>query len=63
LENGQKTGPPRGRPKGAKNKRTMEREAAMREEAAQIEKSVDSAFEWDSTSLGKKRAESAGIMS
>jgi hypothetical protein len=40
-----KPGGPRGRPKAAKNKRTMEHEAAMREEAAQIEKSVDGAFE------------------
>jgi hypothetical protein len=44
---GKKTGRPRGRPKGAKNKRTTEREVAMREAAVQIEKSVDGAFEGD----------------
>jgi hypothetical protein len=32
----------------------------MREVAVQIEKSVDGAFEGDRTSLGNKRAESAG---
>jgi hypothetical protein len=42
------------------NKRTIEREAALREVAAQIEKSVDGAFKGDWTSLGNKRAESAG---
>jgi hypothetical protein len=41
------TGRPRGRPKGAKNKRTAEREAATKEIAAQIEKSVGGAFEGD----------------
>jgi hypothetical protein len=41
----------------------MEHEAAMRQEAVQIEKSVDGAFEGISTSLGKKRAESAGRVS
>jgi hypothetical protein len=44
---GMKTGRPRGRPKGAKNKRTTEREAAMKEMAAQIEKSLAGAFEGD----------------
>ena len=44
---GVKTGRPRGRPKGAKNKRTAEREAAMKEMAAQIEKAVGGAFEGD----------------
>jgi hypothetical protein len=34
-----------GRPKGAKNKRTIERDAAIREVVVQIEKSVDGAFE------------------
>jgi hypothetical protein len=43
----EKTGRPRGRPKGAKNKRTIEREAAMREVAAHIEKAVDGAFAGD----------------
>src|SRR5437016_5902193 len=44
---GTKTGRPRGRPKGAKNKRTAEREAATKEMAAQIEQAVGSAFEGD----------------
>jgi hypothetical protein len=43
----EQTGRPRGRPKGALNKRTAEREAAMREKAAQIEKAVGDAFEGD----------------
>jgi hypothetical protein len=42
-----KTGKPRGRPQGAKNKRTAEREAAMREMAAHVEKTVDGAFQGD----------------
>jgi hypothetical protein len=37
----------RGRPKGAKNKRTVEREAAMREMAAQVETVLNGAFEGD----------------
>jgi hypothetical protein len=44
---GTKTGRPRGRPKGAKNKRTAERETAMKELAAQIGKAVGGAFEGD----------------
>jgi hypothetical protein len=44
---GTRTGCPRGRPKGAKNKRTAEREAAMREKAAQIESALGGAFEGD----------------
>ena len=44
---GTKTGRPRGRPKGAKNKRTAEREAVMKEMAVQIEKTVGGAFEGD----------------
>src|SRR6266852_1806297 len=44
---GTRTGYPRGRPKGAKNKRTAEREAAMKEMAAQIGKAVGGAFEID----------------
>jgi hypothetical protein len=43
----EQTGRPRGRPKGALNKRTAEREAAMRETAAQITKAVEGAFEGD----------------
>jgi hypothetical protein len=39
------TGRPRGRPKGAKNKRTVEREADMREMAARIGNAVGGAFE------------------
>jgi hypothetical protein len=41
------TGRPRGRPKGAKNKRTVEREADMREMAARIGNAVGGAFEGD----------------
>jgi hypothetical protein len=44
---GTRTGCPRGRPKGAKNKRTAEREAATKEMAAQIGKAVGGAFEGD----------------
>lgn len=44
---GTRTGRSRGRPKGAKNKRTAEREAATNEMAAQIEKSLGDAFEGD----------------
>ena len=44
---GTKTGRPRGRPKGAKNKRTAEREAATKEVAAQIQNVVGDAFEGD----------------
>ena len=44
---GKRTGSPRGRPKGAKNKRTVERETAMTEMATQIEKVVGGAFDGD----------------
>jgi hypothetical protein len=44
---GTRTGRARGRPKGAKNKRTAAREAAMKEMAAQIGKAVGDAFEGD----------------
>ena len=44
---GMKTGRPRGRPKGARNKRTVQREADMRRTSASIEKSVEGAFEGD----------------
>jgi hypothetical protein len=44
---GTKTGRPRGRPKGAKNKRTAEREAATKEMAGQIQNVVGGAFEGD----------------
>jgi hypothetical protein len=44
---GKKTGRPRGRPKGAKNKRTAEREAAVSEASVQISKALGSAFEGD----------------
>jgi hypothetical protein len=44
---GTRTGRPRGRPKGAKNKHTAEREAATKEMAAQIGKAVGGAFEGD----------------
>ena len=41
---GIKTGRPRGRPKSAKNKRTVEREADMREMAARIGNAVGGAL-------------------
>jgi hypothetical protein len=44
---GIKTGRPRGRPKGAKNKRTIEREAEMREMATRIASIVGGAFDHD----------------
>jgi hypothetical protein len=44
---GMKTGRPRGRPKGAKNKRTVEREATLKEMAATIEEAVEGAFGGD----------------
>ena len=40
-------GRPRGRPAGAKNKRTKEREAAMQEAAARIRAAIDGAFDGD----------------
>ena len=48
---GIKTGQPRGRPKGAKNKRTAERDAAMEQAAAQIGQAVDGAFEGNAHAL------------
>jgi hypothetical protein len=44
---GIRTGRPRGRPAGAKNKRTREREAAMQEAAARLEGTIDGAFQGD----------------
>jgi hypothetical protein len=44
---GIKTGRPRGRPKGAKNKRTVERDAEMMEMATRIASVVGGAFEDD----------------
>lgn len=48
---GAKTGNPRGRPRGAKNKRTEEREAAMQEVAEIISASIPDAFAGDSHAL------------
>jgi len=42
-----RTGRPVGRPRGAKNKRTVEREAALQEAAARIEGTIDGAFQGD----------------
>lgn len=42
-----RTGRARGRPKGAKNKRTSDRESAMNQAAERITKSVEGAFEGD----------------
>jgi hypothetical protein len=44
---GMRTGRPRGRPAGAKNKRTKEREAAVHAAAARLEGTIDGAFEGD----------------
>jgi hypothetical protein len=41
------TGRPRGRPSGAKNKRTKEREAAVQVAAAQIQNAIKGAFQGD----------------
>jgi hypothetical protein len=48
---GVRTGNPRGRPKGAKNRRTKEVEAATAEAAAQIEAALGEAFEGDAHAL------------
>ena len=48
---GVRTGRPRGRPPGAKNKRTKEREAAVQEAAARIEGTIDGAFYGDAHSF------------
>jgi hypothetical protein len=45
---GTRTGNPRGRPKGAKNKRTQEREAATQEAARKLEAVIPNAFQGDS---------------
>jgi hypothetical protein len=60
LESEHKNGATARQAQRCENKRTIEREAEV---AVQIEKSVDGAFEGDRAPLGKKRAESAGIVS
>jgi hypothetical protein len=47
----EKMGRPRGRPPGAKNRRTEEREAATAEAAAQIEQALGDAFQGDAHAL------------
>lgn len=44
-------GRPRGRPKGAKNKRTEAREQAMQEVSAAVAKTLEDAFEGDAHAL------------
>lgn len=48
---GQKTGRPRGRPPGAKNKRTAEREQQMARAAQAVEMALDDAFDGDAHAL------------
>lgn len=48
---GNKTGKPRGRPAGAKNRRTAAREAKMAEVSGIISETVENAFEGDSHAL------------
>lgn len=48
---GIKTGKPRGRPAGAKNKSTAERQEAMRQVAETISETVEGAFDGDSHAL------------
>ena len=48
---GVRTGKPRGRPKGAPNKRTVERVAAMAQTAQAIEAALPEAFAGDAHSL------------
>lgn len=48
---GERTGKPRGRPKGAKNKRTEERQAALQQAAVVIEQALPQAFHGDSHAL------------
>ena len=48
---GNKTGKPRGRPAGAKNRRTAAREAKMAEAAETIAETVENAFDGDSHAL------------
>lgn len=44
---GIRTGKPRGRPRGAKGKRTQEREAAVQAAAAALDTSIEDAFQGD----------------
>jgi hypothetical protein len=48
---GTKTGRPRGRPPGAKNKRTADRERQMAEVAERIGETLEDAFEGDAHAL------------
>jgi hypothetical protein len=48
---GARTGKPRGRPVGAKNQKTVLREAKMQEAAQMISEAIDGAFEGDSHAL------------
>jgi len=48
---GVRTGRPRGRPVGAKNKSTAQREEAMRQVAETIHETVDGAFDGDAHAL------------
>lgn len=48
---GIRTGNPRGRPPGAKSKRTVERELAVLDAAKAIEAAIDGAFEGDAHAL------------
>src|SRR5687767_9567326 len=50
-EMGTRTGLPRGRPKGSKNKRTVEREVAMQKAAQAITAAIPEAFEGDAHAL------------
>src|SRR5262245_51155781 len=47
IKMGRRTGLPVGRPPGAKNKRTKEREAAIQAAAAHLEGTIDGAFTGD----------------
>jgi len=48
---GIRTGNPRGRPPGAKSKRTVEREQAVATAAKEIEAAIDGAFDGDAHAL------------
>lgn len=48
---GKRTGNPRGRPKGAKNKHTADRERAVKAAAKRLEDALPGAFEGDSHAL------------
>lgn len=48
---GERTGNPRGRPPGARNRRTKAIEAAAEETAAKIAEAIDGAFEGDAHAL------------